>query len=125
LVVTAFSGLVPFLAGVAWFTIFGHGAYVFLVRLGYRMDLHARALHWRSPLRSGRIPLDRLREIGPSLPGRRDVAFKVADGPSVRLMVVYVYRHDFVRFAEWVRAAAPHVDVRPDWYTRPPGRFFR
>ncbi len=107
--------------GALWLAVLGLNGYWFLVRLAYRVDLHEHAVRWWTPLRSGRIPLDRLHEIRPSQLGHSVVVFEVGGGPAVLVMAT----RRFVGCAEQVQAAAPRVNVRLNWYLRLVGRFGR
>ena len=104
-----------------WFVALALNGYWFLLREAYRMDLHERALRWWSPLRSGRIPLDRLHEIRPAPFGPSAMAFEVGGGPDIPVQA----NRRFAAFAEQVQAAAPRINVRLIWYLRMAGRFGR
>jgi hypothetical protein len=101
------SGDIPVAATLGWCGLSGYHCYYLLTRSVYRLDLHERALRWRTSLRSGRIPLHSLREIRPTR--GRGVAFEGTEGRAVHIPAL----GHFADFATRVQAAAPHVNIRP------------
>jgi hypothetical protein len=99
-----------------WTATVGWVSYWWL-RLCYRVDLDERTVRWRTPLRSGRMPLERLRAVRPH---RFFVFFlgvsvlEFEDGPRVPVRV----ERGFAEFAEHIRAVAPHVTVTVGVYAR-------
>jgi hypothetical protein len=100
----------------AWFTaIWICGAcwtaYWLLLRLSYRLELTEDSLKWRTPIRSGSVPLYELVSIRPQTWGSNVLRFKLRAGPPLLIMT----RKGSAPFADAVQRAAPGVDVRLGW----------
>jgi len=103
-----FLFLVPMLAGLCWILNW------WLRCVSYRVDLRERTLRWWAPLRSGEIPLNQLRSVDPSRH-----RFNTADFVSVHTgRVPVLIRRGFAEFVAEVQAAAPHVTVTSNRYSR-------
>lgn len=106
--VGCFLFLVPMLAGLCWI------ANRWLRCVSYRADLRERTLRWWAPLRSGEIPLNQLRAVGPSRHGFHTADFVSVGGGRVPVLI----RRGFAEFLVEVQAAAPQVTVRLNRYSR-------
>jgi hypothetical protein len=103
-----FLFLVPMIAGLYWI------ANWWLRCVSYRVDLRERTLRWWAPLRSGEIQLDQLRAVVPSRHGFHTADLVSVHGGRVPVLI----RRGFAAFVAEVQAAAPHVTVRLNRYSR-------
>ena len=94
--------LIPF--GALAFAV----GYLFLFRMAYRVELTARSIRWRAPLRRGEVPLEqvlRIRRGEFTLQHREHAVIEVRGGRKVSVRV----NGRFADFALAVAYQAPHV----------------
>jgi hypothetical protein len=102
------------LFGLAWGGIAAWNAYWFLFRIALRLTATPEYLEWQGVIRHGRIPINELRRLRPSVVGSNLEVIECADGTSV---IVWV-RRGFRAFCDALKELRPELEVRLGWQAR-------
>ena len=97
---------------LAWLIVMSYGLYQHLYRIAYELKCTDNLLIWKSPLRSGTVPLSALRRIY-SRGGTLGV-IEMADGSRIQIYA----QKGFLTFVSGLAERNPNIDVRLNWYIR-------
>lgn len=106
--VAAMSNASLLVFAALWVAALSWNGYWFLLRLVYDLELDGDVVRWRTPLRSGTVPLSDVVELRPSRFGSNAEVFELADR---RRLLVFV-RKGFRAFADELVARRPGIPVR-------------
>jgi hypothetical protein len=97
---------------VVWLIAMLYGLYQNLYQLAYELQSSDNMLTWRSPLRTGRLPLSELRRIYSSR-----VSLGVLEAADGRRIQIYAQK-GFRTFVSRLVQRNPNIDVSLSWYFR-------
>ena len=97
---------------VLWLIVMPYALYQNLYQIAYELQCSDNLLTWRSPLRTGTVPVSELRRIY-SRRGSLGVV-EAADGRRIQIYL----RKGFSTFVSRLAQRSPSIDVSLGWYAR-------